>query len=195
LNHSRFALSLGVLAVSLALAFLLRQAVYDLVVVPVAYVVWLLSAAYAAVPQQLTWSALVLLTSIAILMQLIPEPGLSAVAERHGDRPKGPVESLAIWILRARKSNYFKWQLANRLGRIARRLHDPGVRPEREAARAAAVAAYLTAGIDQSFVDFPGPRHRLQRHRATPLDLDPVRVVDNLESELEIGSGSNAESR
>jgi hypothetical protein len=142
----------------------------------------------------LTWSALIFVASIAILMQLIPEPGASTVAQKHGARPQGPVESLAIWIVRARTSTYFKWQLANRLGRIARRLRDPRVEPGREASHAVAVAAYLTAGIENSFVDFPSPPRRLQRHQATPLDLDPVKVVDHLESEMEIGSGSNAES-
>jgi hypothetical protein len=186
------ALSLGALVLSLVLAFLLRQAVYDLVVVPLAYVAWLLSSAYAALPQLLTWSALIFVASIAILMQLIPEPGASTVAEKRGARPQGPVESLAVWIVRARTSNYFKWQLANRLGRIARRLRDPRVGPGREATPA--VAAYLTAGIENSFVDFPSSGRRLRPHRATPLDLDPVKVVDHLESEMEIGSGSNAES-
>lgn len=195
MKHSRLALWLAALVISLALAFLLRQAVYDLVVVPIAYVAWLLSSAYAALPELLIWSALIFFASIAILMQLIPEPGVSAIAQKRAARPQGPVETLAIWITRARTSNYFKWQVANRLGRIARRLQGPGEPPAGEASDAAAVAAYLTAGIDHSFVDFPGPRHRLQRHRATPLDLDPVHVVDHLESQIEIGSESNAESR
>ena len=76
----------------------------------------------------------------------------------------GEVETLAGWIARARRGNYFKWQLANRLGRVAQRLEELSGGPAGDLAVPNAVQAYLSAGIGRSFVDFPNshrPFHRL----------------------------------
>jgi hypothetical protein len=89
---------------------------------------------------------------------------------------------------KARRGNYFKWQVANRLGRIVRRLGDfsGGSVP---ASPDDTVEKYLDAGLNYSFVDFPTPRHRLIPAPKTPLDADPQRVVDYLESLMEESSG------
>jgi hypothetical protein len=186
---SRWILAVGGLIFSLMLAFFLRQPVHDFLVVPLAYTAWLLSSLYASVPQLILWSVLLLLACVGILSQLLPEPGPSSRASRRRPPQLGQVESLAIWILRARTSNYFKWQLANRLGRIAHKLAAPPATLTGQNSRPTAVAAYLSAGVEHSFVDFPAPRHRWQRPRVTPLDLDPVEAVEALESQMEIGHG------
>ena len=114
--------------------------------------------------------------------------------QRVNPQAQGQVESLAVWILRARESNYFKWQLANRLGRISRRLEELSEHRAGVIARKEAVEQYLAAGLNHSFVEYPSPRNRFQRRTPTPLDLNPSEVVDHLESQMEMDRGGNAES-
>ena len=103
------------------------------------------------------------------------------------------MEALAAWIRKSSKGNYFKWQLANRLGKIAHRLAETS---GQEAGRATnmgpgneGVEKYLDAGINYSFVDFPGPKNRFHHPPPTTLDLDPKEAVEYLESQLELRRG------
>ena len=97
--------------------------IYDVVIVPLAYVLWLGKLYYSAIPQWILWSVLLVAAdswpSYGICFR---RAGPRAGKNRSASRPEGPVEALAVWIVKSRHGNYFKWQLANRLGRIARRL-------------------------------------------------------------------------
>lgn len=184
---SRWPLLLGILVLSAVLGYLLRDLVYQLVVVPIAYLLWLLYYYYSLLPQWLTWTVILAILLIAVLWYLLPDaPRVSRRQERRR-QPEGEVEALVTWIMKARRGNYFKWQLANRMGRIARRLNElsGGRLPRADAA----VEKYLDAGMNHSFVDFPTPRGLLARATHTPLDTDPKQVADYLESLMEKSSG------
>ena len=191
MKSTRWLLYGGVLLVSLVLAFLVRDLARDLLITSLAYLAWQVGLLYWAVPQLVKWAAVVLLLSITVIWQLIPDFGR---AEATGLRRRPPArdksKSWPLWIHRARNSNYFKWQLANRSGSdrwqaAANRRDGEAVRRE----RIASVEEYLAAGLEHSFVDFPMPRHRFQRRTPTPLDLPPAEVVDYLESQMEIAIG------
>jgi hypothetical protein len=188
----RRALAAGALILSLVMAFLLRDVVHDLIVVPLTFATWLVATVYVIVPQLVTWSALVLLLTIIGLSQLVRAPRRASPKRSQPTLEPGQVEPLAVWIHRARTSNYFRWQLANRIGRIARKIRGPARQDVLGTSRHVAVREYLAAGIEYSFVDFPGPRRRFQHAAPTPLDMDPAEVVDYLEHEVEIHGGRDA---
>jgi hypothetical protein len=178
---------------SLALAFLLRVLARDLLIIPLAYLAWQVGLLYGAVPQLVKWAVAVLLLGILVIWQLIPELRRSDKERARPAAPRGQVETLALWIHRARSSNYFKWQLANRLGRLAVKFDELAGRRGQGRPRVAPVEDYLAAGLQHSFVDFPVPRNRFQRRLPTPLDLPPVEVVEYIESQMETANGRHTQ--
>ncbi|HEX8992631.1 MAG TPA: hypothetical protein VF784_13215 [Anaerolineales bacterium] len=170
---------------SLLLAFFLREAVYQLIVVPLAYVIWIVQFYYSAIPQWVLWASLLALLFLAVLWSLVPEAGPAARRAALHIPPEGQVEALADWIRKGRRGNYFKWRLANRLGRIARGLDESAGLGGRFPSADEAVERYLDAGLNYSFVDFPRPRNRFRAAPKTPLDVDPNQVADYLESQME----------
>ncbi len=175
-----------VIAVSaLLLAFFLRDVVYQMVVVPLAYVIWIVQFYYSSIPQWVLWTVLLTLLFLAVLWSLIPEVTPAVRHEPAHKAPEGQVEALAVWIRKSRAGNYFKWQLANRLARIARGLDESAGLGGRFPSAEVTVERYLDAGLNYSFVDFPSPRNRFQSAPKTPLDADPNQVADYLESQME----------
>lgn len=170
---------------SLLLASILREAVYRMVVVPLAYLIWILQFYYSAIPQWALWTTLIALLLLVVLWNLIPE--VKPVVRRDPPRgpPEGQVEALALWIRKSRGGNYFKWQLANRLGRIARGLDESAGSGGRFPAADEAVQRYLDAGLNYSFVDFPSPRNRFRSAPKTPLEVNLNQVADYLASQME----------
>ena len=189
MSYLRWPAVVAIGVISGLLAYFLRDVVYELIIVPIAYFLWVLKLYYSAIPQWILWALLVALLCLTVLWDFLPE---IRFPERQGPRlrrPEGEVEALAIWVRKSRQGNYFKWQLANRFGRIARRLDDVSGPGGRQPSTDDAVEKYLDAGLNYSFVDFPGPRSWFERPPRTPLDLDPGRVADYLESQMEQKSG------
>ena len=109
----------GIIAVAVLLAFPLRNAIYEAVIIPAAYLLWVLGLVYHSVHQSLWWIVVVVIVLFIVSRSMLPE------TKPIGDRPVntkpvvGQVESLAVWVKKSERSTYFKWLLANRLGRIA----------------------------------------------------------------------------
>lgn len=195
MRRVRFAIFGTVLIASAILAYLLRDVIYELVVVPLAYTLWLVELIYLAVPQLVKWVLLVALLFVGVVWKLIPD--LPASPEPRGPRrsTEGRVELLAIGIHRSRTSNYFKWQVANRLGRLARRISETRALLDAAEGASEPIQGYLAAGLNQSFVDFPTPRTRFARRLPTPLDIDPAEIVGYLESRMELSHDGRTRSR
>ena len=179
----------GALFASLFLAYLVRDLAREVLIIPLAYLAWQAGVLYAAVPQLVMWAVAVLVLCIIVIWQLIPDLRRSDTRGPARTATPGQVETLALWIHRAETSNYFKWQLANRLGRLADRLETLRGRRAPQRPPQAPVAEYLAAGVDHSFVDFPMRRNRFQRRLPTPLDLAPLDAIEYIESQMEIASG------
>ncbi|HEY5984183.1 MAG TPA: hypothetical protein VIU38_12000 [Anaerolineales bacterium] len=183
----------ALLIISIALAFAARDLVYGLIVLPLAYVFWQLSILLGGVPEVVRWAVLVVVLVLIMAWQLVPDlrpaRGRAAV---HGARVH-QVESAAVWLHRARTSNYFKWQVAHRLGAVSRHLEKLQGRNAGRGDPEGQIAAYLEAGVNASFVDFPPARRFVSRRSATPLDVAPGEVVTFLESKTYMDRGENAE--
>ncbi len=183
---------LGLVAVAAVLAFALRDVVERSIIQPVAYFWWVLGLYYTAFPQLALWVTLVVVVAFLGLGTLTLDP-LRLRRKRPETRPvQGPVETLAVWMVKAPQGIYFKWLIAQRLGRLARSIlafnRRTASRSPRDALRGSGwdppdeVAAYLESGLNGSFADFPRARWPFQRTEPTPLDIDPQQAIDYIES-------------
>jgi len=185
---------IGIFWIAILLAFPLRDAVYELVVIPIAYMWWVLGIWYRSVHQSIWW-VIALLTVLAILARSLRSTGRVGERVRLKSRPViGQVESLTVWMKRTERGIYFKWLIANRLGKIAhevlvqrmggkkRSFFDPLAGPDWEPD--APIQQYLETGLKGSFADYPQGRRFFSKPVQTPLDHDVDEVIKYLESQL-----------
>jgi len=179
------------------ISFLLRDAIQRSVIMPLAYLWWLFKLYYRAVPQLILWVLLVLAVFVS-MFRLIPIKNLFRRARKIEQKPAiGPIENVALWVKKSPGGIYYKWLIANRLGKVARelldqregrvrkgfmRLNGKGWNPPDE------VDAYLETGLNGSFADFPQSRWWV---KPTPLDINQQQVVDYLENEMEASHDRN----
>lgn len=183
----------SVLVLSLLLAFPLRDVVQRAVVVPLAYLFWILNLFYQSTPQLVDWSLIVLAAMILLVQSLGSKPRYGVRRPSRARPAQGPVEKLAEWIHKSKGGIYFKWLVANRLGNLAYQML---VQREGDPSRsvfAPLVGAdwrpsthlqnYLETGLHGSFAEYP--RARRMSRSTSPLDLEIGEAVTFLESQLE----------
>jgi hypothetical protein len=107
----------------------------------------------------------------------------------------GQVERLAIQISKTKRGIYFKWLIANRLGKIAHQIlanrstgkprsyFDPLTGPDWTPD--SPIQSYLALGLHGSFADYPQKSRLFSAAIQTPLDHDLKEVVQYLESQVE----------
>lgn len=185
----------GALLMVLVLAFLLQDVIRETVILPLAYLWWVLGLYYHAFPQLIFWICLVVLVSL-ILFGSLSGGGVSVRRIDRRTKPMyGPVEGLAISLEKAQKGIYVKWLIAHRLGKLARdllvqrgdRISAKVIGPlvGRDWNPSQSVDEYLEAGLNGSFADYPNPSWPFGRPRPTPLDLEVNEAVEFLESQME----------
>jgi len=185
----------GILIISLLLAFPLREAVHHIVVVPLAYVFWIVGLYYQSIAELLIWGGFLVVIGIILIISLIGEPRRPARIPDMKKDFKGPVENLSISLKKARKGSYHRWRIAHRLAKIVRELL-----AQREGLEVKQVHAkrltgldwsppreldeYFQAGLFNSFATFPRQRWWDLRPEPTPLNLDVAEAVDYLEKQM-----------
>lgn len=118
----RWLATVGVLAIAALLAFPLRQTIHETIVVPVAYLFWGIGLFYHALSQIIWWIVLVVLVIMILGNSLMPMARPAKPAPLKSRPPQGQVEGLSNWIKKSSRGIYFKWLIANRLGRVAHQL-------------------------------------------------------------------------
>ena len=186
-------LILGLVVLAVLIAFPMRGIVYQLIIVPVAYLIWALYLLYRLTPQLIWWILLFVLIVIPLGNSLFPENYSVQKVPLKLKPPQGPVETLAQWMNKSHGGVYFKWLVANRLGRLAyqmlaqrethhiRSVFAPLANAEWMPSKP--VQDYLEAGLHGSFADFPQASAPWARSMPTPLDKDITDVVQSLESQ------------
>lgn len=195
-RRQRLLIVAGALALAGLLAFPLRETIYRMIVIPFAFIVWNLDLLYRSFSQGIWWWVIVFIVLLTLVFSMVPQ---STSRPREVPKPnptQGQVEGLAIWMRKAEKGIYFKWLVANRLGKLAYQilLHRESGRPRSVFAPLLGtdweprqeVRQYLETGLHGSFTDFPGTG-RLSAPRQTPLDLNISEAVEFLESQVENG--------
>lgn len=186
-------LASGLLAI--ALAYLLRDTIHRAVILPLAYLWWLATLYYHTVPQVVFWILLVVVVFFMGMQNFILGIRFGRSEKLRTRTLHGPVADLAAALQKAPEGTYFKWMVAHRLGRLARglleqregRVADRGIARllGRDWSPPAPVAAYLEAGLNGSFADYPRPRWPSGSQSPIPIDLDPAEAVRYLESQME----------
>ena len=184
---------LGILVIAALLAFPLRAVVYQLVVIPLAYVGWLLKLFYLSLSQGVWWLLVVFIVLLIIGRSLMPElkPGGKSIVYTRAER--GSVEALATALSKKERGIYFKWLVANRLGKLANQ-----ILLQREHGKPRSVFApltgigwdappeiqeYLEKGLRGSFAEYPASSwNTFAAPVKTPLDQDVRKVIEFLES-------------
>jgi hypothetical protein len=177
----------------LTAAFAFRKLIYQIVIVPLAYIWWVLTLYYHLLPQGVIWIILIFVILFTALRGILLELPIGRPKPLKRRNAQGPIESLSLLIQKRNQGNYYKWSIANRLGRAARELLDQreGRQLKQKFVRLIGrdwqppndVAAYLEAGVNGTFADYP--KRNWSRSPRTPLDLDPQQAIEYLESELE----------
>ena len=191
----RWVVLAGVFVVAAMLAFPLRQAVHQTIVIPVAYLLWVLGLFYRSQSQGLWWVILVALVLFFLGKSLAPTLRPQRSTLPKSKPAQGQIEDLARWLERANSGTYFKWLVANRLGKLAYQillqrengkprsvfapLSGPDWKPSAE------LQNYLQSGLQRSFADFPHPRKLFASPVKTALDLDVDEAVEFLEIQMD----------
>ncbi len=204
MNIRRVLAMIGIAVIALLLAFPLRETVYESVIIPIAYAWWVLGLLYHSVHQSIWWGVALLVVLVSLSRSLRPT-GKTIERIRLKPRPViGQVEGLTGWMKRTDRGIYFKWLVANRLGKIAHELilqrtggktrsfFDPLTGPDWTPDEP--VQLYLETGLKGSFADYPQERRFFLRLRpkpvSTPLDHDVNDVIKYLESQVSNQQGS-----
>jgi energy-coupling factor transporter transmembrane protein EcfT len=190
--NRRWWLLIAALAVSSVTAFFLRDVVYKMIVVPIAYLIAVVAFYYSFVPQLIVWILMLVILGLMLISSFTAENRFYEHRPPRSKPVQGPVEVLAAWMLKAREGIYYKWLIAHRLGRLARGLGTVSEVEDRSKFRKEAIEKYLDAGLNKSFADYPRPSNPFTRAQPTPLDLYPKEVIDYLESKLEWDHGRDS---
>lgn len=193
MTHRRLIL-IAIFFSALILAFFLRDLVERLVILPLVYVWWLLGVYYSILPQSVLWILLMVVVALSAITALMPR-----FANREFFRPsykpsKGQIEGLVEWLEKSQRGgSYYKWLIANRLGKAAREIlaqrdGQPvskkfGQLDGRDWKPPQKIDDYLDIGLNGSFADYPRPRF-WEKSKPMPLDADPKQVIEYLEDEM-----------
>jgi energy-coupling factor transporter transmembrane protein EcfT len=188
----------GLLA-AIILAYLLRDIIRQVVVTPLAYLWWVLRLVYSVIPQVVLWILLIFFLVIIVIGNLVNWFTAERKYEKTFKPTHGTVEILSKWVANVKEGNYYKWMIANRLGKLASEMEiqlenrqltaSPDNHKTLGGSSSEAVRRYLKAGLDESFVDYPQPATPFVRRKSTPFDIDVEEAVVFLESEMEARGG------
>jgi len=190
----RWLLVLGIIIIAALLAFPLRDTIYQTVVIPLAFISWQLGLWYRSLSQVVWWGLIVAFVLYLLVSSLVPyfQPRRKRPPAARPNR--GAVEDLAIGLGRANSGIYFKWLIANRLGKLAYQilLHRESGRPRSVFAPlegtdwkpAKELQTYLEIGLHGSFSNYPTPKHWMGTPPRTPLDYEIGDAVAFLESQV-----------
>ncbi len=189
----------SIFVVALVLALALQDLVRLALVIPLAYIWWAFGLLFGAVPQVVVWGIFVFLIAISLFNSLTTRIVRPRLAREKVKPHLGNVETLAQSIERSREGIYIKWQVANRLGRLARDfLIQRGDRVDakvigpltgRDWHPSEPVRTYLETGLNGSFADYPSARRFFSHPQPTPLDLNVNEAVDFLEGQMKSTDG------
>ena len=184
----------GVVVIALIMAFPLQDVIRKTVVVPLAYLWWALGVLYHSIPQVVVWILLIVLISLMLMGSFASDRQRKPSEDPKIKPALGQVEGLAKNLAKMRRSTYYKWKVANQLGRLARdflilRGDRAGIKDfsplnGHDWQPSAPIATYLDTGLHGSFADYPNQPWRFRPPEPTPLDIDVEKVVEFLELQI-----------
>ena len=184
---------LGIFVIALLFMFPLRETVYQFVVIPVAYISWLLKLLYLSLSQAVWWILVIASVALVLGYGLIPEIKSVRKSLVYQKAERGSVETLALALGKRNRGIYFKWLVANRLGKLAFQflLQSEHGKPRSVFAPLTTagwdatpeVQQFLEKGRRGSFAEYPSAVSwgNFSPPTKTPLDHDVREVIEFLE--------------
>lgn len=164
--------------------FSFRTSVAGAVVRFFLYMVWSLNVFGRVIPEQGLWIGLLILILYIAVGSFYGKNSKVEKSRMDASPVKGQVEAMAEWVEGRRRGVYFKWQIASLLGGIHQAIQNHrgngGSEPPNEEVR-----AYLDAGINSSYADYPTP-DLFEKAQPTPFDIELEQVVEYLEEQMEL---------
>lgn len=169
------------------IVFAFRESVTAAVVRFFLYVVWSLNVFGRFIPEQALWVGLLIIILYIAVGSFYGKTKKEENSPGRASPAKGRVEAMAEWVEKRHRGVYYKWQIASLLGGIHQaiqeyRRNDEVVFPNE------GVRAYLDAGINSSYADYPSPG-AFEKPLPTPFDIELEQVVDYLEERMEMKHG------
>ncbi|MBI5354532.1 MAG: hypothetical protein HZB50_17975 [Chloroflexi bacterium] len=166
--------------------FSFRRTIVGAIVSTASYIVWSVNIFGSIIPQPVLWVLLLVLILYIAVGSFYGKRFWDNKIQRKLGPSIGPVEARARWIEERSRGTYFKWRLANLLGRVYQAIQEANrYDKSKDDSVPARVHDYLDAGLNTSFADYSLPK-LFQKKEETPLDMDLEEVVDYLEEQLEI---------
>ena len=179
--------------VAAGMAYYLQDLVRSALFVPISFLWWGFNIMYQSVAQLVYWVLLVVGVTLMAFGSLYGKDRTRKLVKEETIPLRGPLETTARQISRTGYGVYYKWLIANRMGKLARSIlslrNGQADRPNRPLAGEdwnppAEVEAYLNSGLMRTFADFPRQK-RFSRPPGTPFDIDLNQVISYLESQME----------
>jgi len=179
--------------VAAAMAYFLQDLIRSALFVPVSYLWWGFNVLYQSVAQLIYWTLLLVAVTLMAFGSLYGRERGREWVEEDTSPQQGPLQATARQIAQTGEGMYYKWLIANRMGKLARSILY--LRSGQESAPnsplagrdwnpPAEVGAYLDSALMRTFADFPRKR-RFSRPPETPFDIDLNQVISYLESQME----------
>jgi hypothetical protein len=180
--------------VAAGMAYFLQDLIQSALFVPLSYLWWGFNIMYLSVAQLVYWALLVVGVALMAFGSLYGKSRARELVQEKTLLLKGPLEAVAGQIVKTGKGTYYKWVIANRMGKLARSIlsfRNGGIEVPNEPLSGredwdppAEVGAYLESGLTRTFADFPR-RRWFSRPIETPFDVELNQVITYLESQLE----------
>ena len=179
--------------VAAGMAYFLQDLIQSALFVPISYLWWGLNVMYQSVAQLVYWVLLVVGITLMAFGSLYGKNRVRQRVEEKTTSSLGPLEATARQISKTGKGMYYKWLIANRMGKLARSIlylrNGQALSPNsplagRDWNPPAEVEAYLNSGLTRTFADFPR-RRRFSRPPETPFDIELNQALTYLESQME----------
>jgi hypothetical protein len=190
----------AIAVIAAILAFPMRETIVNTVVIPAAFIGWQLGILYRSLPQIAWWWLIIVVIFFMLLYSAMPKIQPVRREQAKPQPRRGQVEDLSVWLGRMKSGVYFKWLVANRLGKLAyqvlvqresgrpRTVFQPLVGQDWQPTRE--LQDYLETGLHGSFSDYPNSKVPLSTQPKTPLDYDVRSAIEFLETQVENGKDS-----
>ncbi len=139
------------------------------------------------IPQQILWAFLLILILYIAIGSFYGKRYREEKSPENQSPVIGAVEAMAGYIEERHRGIYFKWQIANLLGKIQQTIQESASRgtSSRIPLPSDSVQAFLDAGVNTSYADY-APDGFVLKNNSTPLDIELEQVVAYLEEQMEI---------
>lgn len=179
--------SIALLIIVAILLYPVRHEVAGAVMNFASYLVWTVNVIGVVIPQQILWAFLLILILYIAIGSFYGKRYREEKSPENQSPVIGAVEAMAGYIEERHRGIYFKWQIANLLGKIQQTIQESASRgtSSRIPLPSDSVQAFLDAGVNTSYADY-APDGFVLKNNSTPLDIELEQVVAYLEEQMEI---------